>query len=57
MRLAGSFDARDFADPKLIADARYALPDGSEGHLAAKFGIDLSDPDRPAHVEDVLDRV
>lgn len=57
VRLAGSFDIRDFVDPKLIADARYALPDGSEGHLAAKFGIDLSTPERAAHVEDVLDRV
>lgn len=44
-------------DPRLVIDARYPLPDGREGHLAARFGIDISSDDLEARVEDVLERV
>jgi hypothetical protein len=43
-------------DPKIVADARYPLPDGGQGRLAALFGIDLSSPEAAAQVEDVLER-
>ncbi len=55
--LSRSFTVREGEEPKIVADARYPLPDGGEGHLAARFGIDFSDDEVGAHVEDVLERV
>lgn len=55
--LAGKVTARDGSKPKIVADARYLLPDGGEGHIAARFGIDMSTPEGSAEVEDVLERV
>lgn len=55
--LAGKVTVRDGSKPKIVADARYLLPDGGEGHIAARFGIDMSTPSGSAEVEDVLERV
>ena len=55
--LPGKVTVRAGVDPKIVADARYPLPDGGEGHLAARFGIDMSSPESAAEVEDVLERV
>ena len=55
--LPGRITVPDGVDPKIVADARYPLPDGGQGHLAALFGIDLSSPEAAAQVEDVLERV
>lgn len=55
--LRGTVTVRDGVDPKIVADARYALPNGGEGHLAALFGIDTSNDEPEAQVEDVLERV
>lgn len=57
MPLSGKVTVREGVDPKIVADARYPLPDGTEGHLAARFGIDMSTPEPAAEVEDVLERV
>lgn len=55
--IPGSVSVRAGVDPHLVADARYPLPNGGEGHLAARFGIDMSSSAMEAHVEDVLERV
>lgn len=55
--IAGSVSVRAGVDPHLVADARYPLPNGGEGHLAARFGIDMTSQIMEAHVEDVLERV
>ena len=54
--LPGRITVPEGVDPKIVADARYPLPDGSQGRLAALFGIDLSSPEAAAQVEDVLER-
>lgn len=41
----------------IVVDARYPLPDGREGRLAARFGIDLTRAEMTAEVEDVMERV
>lgn len=53
----GTVTVPEGTDPRLVIDARYPLPDGREGHLAARFGIDVSSDDLEARVEDVLERV
>jgi len=54
--LPGRITVPEGVDPKIVADARYPLPDGGQGRLAALFGIDLSSPEAAAQVEDVLER-
>lgn len=53
----GTVTVPEGTDPRLVIDARYPLPDGTEGHLAARFGIDVSSDDLEVRVEDVLERV
>lgn len=53
----GTVTVPEGTDPRLVIDARYPLPDGREGHLAARFGIDVSTSDLEVRVEDVLERV
>lgn len=55
--LYGKVIAPDGSDPRIVADARYLLPNGTDGHLAARFVIDMSAPKPAAEVEDVMERV
>ncbi len=55
--IAASVTIRNGVEPKIVADARYKLPNGKEGHLAARFAVDISTPEAAAQVEDVLERV
>ena len=42
--------------PILVAEARYPLPQGGEGRIAATFEIDVKDRDVEARLHDVLER-
>jgi hypothetical protein len=42
--------------PLLVAEARYPLPQGGEGRIAATFEIDVKDRDVEARLHDVLER-
>lgn len=44
------------SSPLLVAEARYPLPQGGEGRIAATFEIDMSDSDVEARLHDVLER-
>ncbi|UVO54233.1 LPXTG cell wall anchor domain-containing protein [Sphingomonas sp. SUN039] len=44
-------------EARIVADARYPLPDGGEGHLAARFAVDTASAEMETRVDDVLDRV
>jgi hypothetical protein len=44
------------ATPILVAEARYPLPMGGEGRIAATFEIDMTDGDAEARLHDVLER-
>ncbi len=60
LSLRGTAIVKDGIEPKIVADAKYPLPDGTQGHLAARFALELSDDEgenASAHVEDVLERV
>ncbi|MFD1612924.1 hypothetical protein ACFSCW_14055 [Sphingomonas tabacisoli] len=46
----------DANTPLLVAEARYPLPQGGEGRIAATFEIDMSDSDVEARLHDVLER-
>ena len=55
--LYGKVTAPDGSDPRIVADARYLLPNGTDGHLAARFLIDMSAAQPAVEVEDVMERV
>jgi hypothetical protein len=42
---------------KVVADIRYPLPDGTEGHVAARFAIDTTGDVLEAKVDRVLERI
>ncbi len=44
-------------EAKIVADARYPLPGGGEGHLAARFAVDAASDAMTTRVDDVLERV
>jgi hypothetical protein len=46
----------DAATPILVAEARYPLPQGGEGRIAATFEIDVTHGDVEARLHDVLER-
>jgi hypothetical protein len=46
----------DAATPILVAEARYPLPLGGEGRIAATFEIDVTEGDVEARLHDVLER-
>jgi hypothetical protein len=46
----------DAATPILVAEARYKLPMGGEGRIAATFEIDMTEGDAEARLHDVLER-
>jgi hypothetical protein len=46
----------DAATPILVAEARYPLPQGGEGRIAATFEIDVTEDDVEARLHDVLER-
>lgn len=46
----------DAPTPILVAEARYPLPQGGEGRIAATFEIDVTEGDVEARLHDVLER-
>ncbi|HEU4969320.1 hypothetical protein [Sphingomonas sp.] len=46
----------DAGTPILVAEARYPLPMGGEGRIAATFEIDMTEGDAEARLHDVLER-
>jgi hypothetical protein len=46
----------DAGTPILVAEARYPLPTGGEGRIAATFEIDMTEGDAEARLHDVLER-
>ncbi len=61
VRVEGHVVVQDAAtrdgEAKIVADARYPLPDGGEGHLAARFAVDAGSDIMTTRVDDVLERV
>ncbi len=56
--LKADFGGEDHVTPVIVADARYTLPDGSEGRTSASFVFGVSDADSGALVPiDLADRV
>ncbi len=61
VRVEGHVVVQDTAtsdgEAKIVADARYPLPGGGEGHLAARFAVDAASDIMSTRVDDVLERV
>ena len=57
VRVEASVVVADDREAKIVADARYPLPGGGEGHLAARFAVDAASVEMTTRVDDVLERV
>jgi hypothetical protein len=57
VRVEASVTVEHRTEARIVADARYPLPDGGEGHLAARFAVDTGSDDLVTRVDKVLERV
>ncbi len=57
VRVEASVVVEDASEAKIVADARYPLPGGGEGHLAARFAVDTAAAGLTTRVDKVLERV
>jgi MYXO-CTERM domain-containing protein len=56
VRVEASVVVSDEKEAKIVADARYPLPDGGEGHLAARFAVDTGTDELATRVDRILER-
>lgn len=56
--IAQTIEVAEGRAPHILAEARYPLPGGGEGHIAARFALDTSeDGTVEARLDDLLERV